>query len=111
MANKTRVELVELAAKKLGILPPGTSLSSEDSTAIDSYVDPVLEDLSSREIVTIADDDDIEPRYFLYLATILADACKEEYGGGTFDVDRAEAKLRHIERSGPSYETAKATYF
>lgn len=112
MTNKTRVELVEQAAKNLNILPPGTTLSSEDATTIDGYVDAVLEDLSAREIVTIVDPDDIEPKYFLHLAVCLADACKYEFmTAGTYDVLTSEARLRHIERSGPSYEVAKGTYY
>jgi hypothetical protein len=112
MANKSRVDLVEQAAKNLNILPPGTTLAAEDSTTIDGYVDGVLEELSGREIVTIPDPDDIEPRHFYALAICLADACKYEFAAGmAFDVATAEAKLRHMERSGPSYETMQGTYF
>jgi hypothetical protein len=111
MAFKTRRQLVDQAAANLGVLTPGQVLSAEDSSTIDGYVTDVLADLEQREIYRVEDEDEIEVSAFQHIAVMVADAAKYEFGGGAFDTDAAERKLRHMVRSGPTYEVMKVTYY
>ena len=111
MTTKTQRELVDQALANLGVLTPGQTATADDVATVDAYVGPLIEDLSVREIVTIQDTEEIEERYFLHLAVLLADACKYEFGGGAFDVVTAEQRLRRMGRAGPTYEVQTTEYF
>lgn len=111
MYYKTRRELIDQVLANLGVLTPGQIATDDDVNAVDRYVDPVIESLEQREIVSIQDAENIAPRHFLALAVCIADACKAEYGGGEFDVMKAEQDLRVMSRSGPTYEVMQGTYF
>lgn len=110
MATKTRRDLIDQAARNLGVLPPGVTLSDEEATSIGAYVDPLMNELEQTDIAFV-DADEIEEGLFLSLAVLLADACKYEYGGGEFAVEEARKKLRKIGRSRPTYETVKTLYY
>jgi F420-0:gamma-glutamyl ligase len=77
---KTRTDLVHRALKNLGVLPQGQTPSAEEYNSVNALVDAMLEDLTDRDIIYIADADVIEERYFLALGNILAGHAAAEFG-------------------------------
>lgn len=80
MTDKTRAELVNRALAKLLVLGAGQSADAEDQELVDGVVESVLEDLSARQIISIADPDAIPVAPFEWLATCLAQAVATDFG-------------------------------
>lgn len=111
MATHTRRELVTQALYDLGVAYPGQAAASEDYSDVDKFLDGLIAQLRIRSIANVQDDEAIEEEFFRPLALLLANEAKAEFGGGNFDVAGAEARLREMTRSGPTYETAEVDYF
>ncbi len=109
--TKTRRQLVNQACKNLLNLPAGQSPNADDYESVDGFVDGLIRRLSSRDIIDVGDADAIEPDVFDPLAVLLADAAKAEFGGGEFDVMKAERDLREISAAEPTYAILKTDYF
>jgi hypothetical protein len=111
--SKTRTQLIERAAKDLGIIEPGETLSSEDSDTFDGLVDPLIAQLSADGIVTIQDDEAIENEYFLPLARLLANVAGPDFGSPINEQAKAvdEQILRRLASTRPSYAPAQGEYF
>jgi hypothetical protein len=62
--TKTRSQLKERAAKDLGIIEPGETLSTEDDETFDGLVDPLIAQLAADAIVYIQDSEAIEVELF-----------------------------------------------
>lgn len=114
----TREQLIDRALKNLGALPAGQTASPEDSEAIDNLIDPLIESLNARDIVYIADTDEIPDEYFLPIAECLAWVAAPEYGM-TLDPARlrpdgrpkAEDELKIMQSARPGYTTLKVDFF
>lgn len=110
---KTRTQLKERAAKDLGIIEPGETLSAEDDETFDGLVDPLIAQLAADQIVGIQDSEAIELEYFLPLARLLANIAGPDFGSpineDAKNVD--EATLRRLTSSGPTYQPLKVEYF
>jgi hypothetical protein len=78
--TKTRAELVEMAADELGLTSDGASLEVETSTKIDGRLDGLLGELGAREVVYIADADEIPVEVSGPLAELLANECAGAFG-------------------------------
>lgn len=113
MTTKTRRELIEQALENLGALAAGQTAQTEDVESIDNKVDPLLEELSTEQLVTVSDDDEIPSALFLPLATLLAEKSAPAFGRPSDQptIDGAKALIRRIVWSGPTYETAQPEYF
>lgn len=111
--SKTRTQLIERAAKDLGIIEPGETLSTEDRETFDGLVDPLIAQLSAEEIVTIQDDEQIENEYFLPLARLLANIAGPDFGSPINEAAKAqdERLLRKLSAAEASSATLKAKYF
>lgn len=111
--TKTRSQLKERAAKDLGIIEPGETLSSEDDDTFDGLVDPLIAQLSADNIVYIQDDDAIEVEYFLPLARLLANIAGPDFGSPINEQAKAqdERTLRRLSAARPSYERSQGEYF
>lgn len=111
--TKTRSQLKERAAKDLGIIEPGETLSAEDDETFDGLVDPLIAQLSAEGVVYIQDDDAIEVEYFLPLARLLANMAGPDFGSPINEDAKAqdERTLRRISSAKPSYEVLKVEYF
>jgi hypothetical protein len=107
----TRRNLVDQALGDLGVRAAGQTASSEDVAAVDGYIPALFATLAARNIITIADTEAIEAAAFLPLAKTLAHACRDEFGDAKIDVAKAEADLRAISSSGPTYEVLRTQYF
>lgn len=113
MTDKTRQELIYLALSELGKLEEGEVPSDTSYNTVDGYVDPLIEQLSADGIVYISDPDAIEPKYFLALGWLLANACAARFGGSPDEAQKAmhERTLRRLTSAKPSGEVLKAEYF
>jgi hypothetical protein len=107
----TRRDLVDQALRDLGVLPANATPSAADVATVDAKVDGVIRRLERLEIVSIPDDDDIDPEVFHPVALFVADAAKSEFGGAQIDVASAEALLRRITRVGPDYSVQDGQFF
>jgi hypothetical protein len=111
--TKTRSQLKERAAKDLGIIEPGETLSAEDEETFDGLVDPLIAQLSLDNIVYIQDDDAIEVAYFLPLARLLANIAGPDFGSPINEEaqKKDENTLRRLSASKPSFEALKVEDF
>ena len=111
--SKTRSQLIERAAKDLGIIEPGETLSTEDRDTFDGLVDPLIAQLSAESIVTIQDDEQIENEYFLPLARMLANIAGPDFGSPINEAAKMQDEriLRKLSGAKASTETLKAKYF
>lgn len=111
--TKTRSQLRERAAKDLGIIEPGETLSTEDSDTFDGLIDPLVAQLSADQIVYIQDTEAIEVEFFLPLARLLANLAGPDFGSPINEQAKAtdEATLRRLASTRPSYEPMQGHYF
>ena len=115
---RTRAELVERTAKRLGILAAGQSLSNEDRVSIDEEIDAMSADLATREVYDLADDEDIPDDAFVWLADVLSVVCAPDFGMSEQGLAakgitraQAETKLMAISAARPAYGVQTADYF
>ncbi len=110
---KTRSQLLERAAKDLGIIEPGETLSTEDAETFDGLVDPLVATLAADEIVFIANTEEIELEFFLPLARLLANIAGPDFGSPiNEDAKRADEQiLRRITSTRPTYQPLISEYF
>src|SRR5262245_61185530 len=113
MATRTRAQVIEQAANKLGCLAAGQALAVEDFDTINEYFDALADQLGEDEILTIGDESEIPASWCPYLAILLANLAAHEYGGAfSADVKAAtEAILRRLVRQRETYETQQVDYF
>lgn len=116
--TKTRVELVSAAAAKLSVLDSAGSLSAEDSSAIDAYVEPLFARLAIDVVDLTADleANQIPIVYFTPLAAVLANDAKSDFGragdqGLLGEAAVSTQTLRRLAAGRPSYETLVVDYF
>lgn len=111
--SKTRNQLIERAAKDLGIIEPGETLATEDRETFDGLVDPLLAQLSAEGIVYIQDDEQIENEYFLPLARLLANIAGPDFGSPINEPAKLadERLLRRMTGAKASNEPMKAVYY
>jgi hypothetical protein len=77
---KTRADLVYKTLRNLGVLPQGQAASAEEYNQVNALVEPMIEDLAARDIITIASTAIFEDRYFLALAHVLAGHAQSDFG-------------------------------
>lgn len=110
---KTRAQLIERALKSIGVLEPGEAASPEDSATVDGLIDPLIAQLATDQIATIADVEEIELDLFMPLARLLANAAGPDFGSPINQEAKAidEQALRRLTATKPTYERLKAEYF
>lgn len=72
--------MVYKALKNLGVLPQGQTPSAEEYNQVNALVEPMIEELAARDIVTLASTAVFEDKYFLSLAHVLAGHAQSEFG-------------------------------
>lgn len=78
--SKTRLQLINQAAKRLGVLASGQTLASDDYDEINALWDPLIEELDARQVYTVQDADSIEDAAYLHLADLLAIKAAPNFG-------------------------------
>lgn len=102
MTAYTREMLVNEALSVLGVVGAGQTADSEDQEKVDDRVEALLEELAARDVVTVADDDDIAPAQFGALAELLANECAPSFGlpKNSNVKEAAEDRLKTVNRRG-----------
>lgn len=115
--SKTRANLVERALRALGQVGEGQNPGADDVATVDALVDPTLLELQEREIVTIAEPNEIPSEGFLSIAAILALKAAPEFsvmGQELLDItafaQKAEMDLLDMTRSRPTYQVQDVDY-
>jgi len=108
--------LTDLKSEAFGILTgndPYQTPATEELETIGVYVDPLIEQLATDDIVVIADTSEIPEAYFLPLARLLANAAGPRFGSPMNEQAKQvdEAALRRLSAARPTYETLTADYF
>jgi len=101
---KTRAQLVAEALTELfADGGAGQSPDAEDQDAVERKVDGLIEELAARNIVTVANDDQIPAEWFGPLAELLANECAPRFGRAKSAALRedAEARLKVMTRGSP----------
>lgn len=111
--SKTRAELVSKVFDILVGGDAGQSVSDDDASAIDGFIDPVVARLASKNAVYIQDTEAIEDDAFLSLAQLVANAAADEFGGAQSpEKERYHTnELRIITRETPGYGPQQVDYF
>jgi hypothetical protein len=110
---KTAQELKNEAWAMLTGSGPYDTPSAEDSAVMQTYLNPLLEQLALDEVCEVTDQDDIPDAWFLPLARLLANVAGPRFGTPVNDDARRmdEALLRKLTAAPPTYEPACASYF
>ncbi|MFA7238430.1 MAG: hypothetical protein WC058_16360 [Phycisphaeraceae bacterium] len=104
MATKTRAELVQAALEEIKVLAAGQSPSSEDSDKVERALEPMLAELAAREIVYIADSDEIPNAVFGPLTRRLGAEIAGAFGATGPSIEDEEWRLSRITAGRPTYE-------
>lgn len=91
---KTREQLVYRTLQKLKVLAAGQTPSDEDAKVVDDDLEPVLSDLSTRNIYPFGDPDQIEDNAFVHLAICLAISNANDFGAPQIDPGTPNEQLR-----------------
>lgn len=111
--SKTRDQLIERAAKNLGIIEPGEALSTEDYDTFDGLVDPLIAQLAADQIVYIDNDEEIANEYFMPLARLLANMAGPDFGSAINEEAKRtdENTLKRLTATKPTYAAAEGQYY
>lgn len=96
---KSRQQLIERALEEVGVKAAGVTPDAEDVAVIENEIDPVMSDLSTRDVYQWGDPDEFDEDAFVHLALILANS-KARVFGGAYDEGvrlRCEARLRNLQ--------------
>lgn len=96
---KSREELVYRALSKLKVLAAGQTPAAEDYAVVDNDLEPVLSDLSTRNIYPYGDPDQIEDNAFVHLAVCLAVSTSGDFSGVQIDPQMSNEQLRLLAES------------
>lgn len=110
---KTRVQLIQRAARKLALTESGEAPSTEDYDTFDGLVDPLIAQLSADGIYYVDDDDAIDVAIFEPLASLLANMAGPDFGSPVNDEAkiRDEKTLRRIGSTKPTYQVLKTVSY
>lgn len=102
--TKTRAELIQSALEEIKVLAAGQSPSAEDSDKVERALEPMLAELAAREIVYIADSDEIPLAVFGPLSRRLGAEIAGAFGATGPSIEDEEWRLSRITASRPTYE-------
>jgi hypothetical protein len=118
MADKTLVDLATKVLEKLFVVPEGQAPEADDSARVIANLPNVLDALSAREIVNVADTTAIQSAIFLDLAKVCAYELRDEFGltGESLAqckraADEGVANIKTMTRGRPTYEPLKTLSF
>lgn len=114
----TEDDLAEMTLGALGVLASGQTPEAEDVALIKARLAKAIPEWVVREVVYIANSNEIPDEWALSVSRVLADVVAEDFGiGGQKRVEvaslatRAEAKLRWMTRAAKDEQPLRATYF
>lgn len=111
--SKTRSDIQKKALDILVGGDVGSSMSDEDATALDGYIDSMVAEINADGITYIADPDTLDDEIFIPFSKLVANAAAEEFGGKS-DEEFAKTmrnRLRVLTAQKPGYGPQQADYF
>lgn len=102
--TKTRAELIQAALEEIKVLAAGQSPSAEDSDKVERALEPLLAELSAREIVYVADSNEIPMAVFGPLSRRLGAEVAGAFGAAGPSIEDEEWRLSRITAARPTYE-------
>ncbi|MBR0868927.1 hypothetical protein JQ633_01045 [Bradyrhizobium tropiciagri] len=110
---KTRADI---QAKALAILiggEVGSSMSDEDATTLDGYIDAEVAEINADGATYIADPDDLDDSLFITFSKLVANAAAEEFGAKSDEGAALQLRnrIRVLTRQTPGYGPQIVDYF
>jgi len=111
--SKTRADIQKKALDILVGGDVGASMSDEDATALDGYIDSVVAELSADGTAYISDPDELDDELFLPFSKLVANAAAEEFGGQSNEqvAQQQRNRIRVLTRQTPGYGPQQTDYF
>jgi len=111
--SKTRADIQKKALDILVGGDVGSTLSDEDATALDGYIDSVVSEINEDGTSYINDPDDLDDSLFLTFSKLVANAAAEEFGGKSDEnlAQQMRNRIRVIKRQTPGYGPQIVDYF
>lgn len=111
--SKTRADIQKKALDILVGGDVGASMSDEDATALDGYIDSVVAEINADGTTYISDADSLEDELFLSFSKLVANAAAEEFGGKSDEsfAQQMRNRIRVITRQTPGFGPQQAEYF
>lgn len=110
---KSRQELKLRALQSLGVVGAGQAASAEDDAAIEAEIEPLMDNLSARNIYQWGDPDEFDDAAFIHLAKLLANSRAAEFGVPFSEEARLyhEARLRELRPANDEVPPQTAVYY
>jgi hypothetical protein len=111
--SKTRAQIQKKALDILVGGDVGASMSDEDATALDGYIESVVAEINADGTSYISDPDTLEDELFLTFSKLVANAAAEEFGGSSNEqlATQMRNRIRVITRQTPGYGPQGVEYF
>lgn len=111
--SKTRADIQKKALDILVGGDVGASMSDEDATALDGYIDSVVSEINEDGTTYISDPDDLDDSLFLTFSKLVANAAAEEFGGRSDEnlAQQMRNRIRVIKRQTPGYGPQQVDFF
>jgi hypothetical protein len=111
--SKTRAEIQKKAIDILVGGDVGSSMSAEDATALDGYIDSVVAEVNADGTTYIGDPDTLDDELFLPLSKLVANAAAEEFGGKSDEnmAQQMRNRIRVLTRQTPGFGPQVVEFF
>jgi hypothetical protein len=111
--SKTRAEIQKKALDILVGGDVGASMSDEDATTLDGYIDSVVDEINGDGTAYIADPDTLDDALFLPFAKLVANAAAEEFGATSNEqaAQQLRNRIRVLTRQTPGYGPQQVEFF
>lgn len=111
--SKTRADIQKKALDILVGGDVGSSMSDEDATALDGYIDSAVAEINEDGTTYIGDPNDLDDSLFLTFSKLVANAAAEEFGGKSDEnlAQQMRNRIRVIKRQTPGYGPQIVDYF
>lgn len=111
--SKTRADIQKKALDILVGGDVGASMSDEDATALDGYIDSVVAEINEDGTTYISDPDTLDDSLLLTFSKLVANAAAEEFGGRSDEnlAQQMRNRIRVIKRQTPGYGPQIVDYF
>ncbi|MGW1422699.1 hypothetical protein ACWAT4_21595 [Bradyrhizobium manausense] len=111
--SKTRAEIQKKALDILVGGDVGASMSAEDATTLDGYIDSVVSEINADGTTYIGDPNDLDDELFLSFSKLVANAAAEEFGGKSDEsmAQQMRNRIRVIKRQTPGYGPQQVEFF
>jgi len=111
--SKTRAEIQKKALDILVGGDVGASMSDEDATALDGYIDSMVAEINADGIAYISDPDTMDDELFIPFSKLVANAAAEEFGGKSDEefAKQTRNRIRVLTAQKPGYGPQIVDFF